>query len=160
MYIAFFLLIITSSTFEWKSVEKNGMSFSWEINGEYLECKVSSPGQGWLAIGFSEENKIMGSNLIMDAAEHGYFKMSDRYVVSFGQHVSMLSLGANEALMNRGVVEKTNGTTMSFEIKRKNTYKYHLILEEGKELYIWLAYSENDDFMHHSTMRTSLKIKL
>jgi len=160
MYILLFLLSIGTGTSEWKSVEKNGMLFAWKINGAYMECEVSSPGQGWLAIGFNEEDKIVGSNLIMGAAEYGHFKMNDRYVVAFGRHESVLSLGANEALMNRDVVEKTKGTTMSFKIKRKNTDKYHVILEEGKEIYIWLAYSENDNFAHHSAMRTSLKITL
>jgi len=153
-------MALMSGAENWQSTEKNGMKFTWKMEGDYMECIVESPGKGWIAIGFNERNTIVGSNLIMGAAEKGHFKMSDRYVVKFGQHESVLTLGVNEALLNREVIENKEGTIMKFKIKRKNIDQYHLNLEKGKSIYVWLAYSMEDDFDHHSIMRTSIQINL
>ena len=143
-----------------KYVEKNGMSFSWKIEGDYMHCEVRSPGKGWVAVGFNTKQEITKSNLIMGAAEHGHFKMSDRYVVSFGNHKSVLSLGGNEAILDRNVIENEKGSIMTFKIKVKSEDTYHYNLIQGEEIFLWMAYSREDDFEHHSAMRTSIKITL
>ncbi len=155
-----YLFIINPNPQTSNFIQKNGMQFSWEFQDEYLLCEISSPGKGWIAVGFNESNEIVGSNLIMGAAEKDHFKMSDRFVVGFGQHESVLSLGVNEALINRDVIENKNGTKMKFEIKRNSNDDYHLTFKKGSEIYVWMAYRREDDFDHHSTMRTSVKLKL
>ncbi len=155
-----YLFLINPNPQASSSIQKNGMQFSWEFQGEYMLCEISSPGKGWISVGFNEINEIVGSNLIIGAAEKDHFKMSDRYVVDFGQHESVLSLGVNEALINREVIENNDGTKMKFKIKRNSNDDYHLTLKKGSEIYVWMAYSREDDFLHHSTMRTSVKLKL
>lgn len=159
LHITLFLLLAHTVVLS-QQVNHKGMTFSWAFQGDHLQCTVSAPGRGWVAIGFNDQNSIQGSNLIMGAFEKGHFKMSDRYVVSHGNHRSVLSLKVSEAISERKVFETNQGTTMTFKIKCHPNDSLHKPLVKDQEYTIWLAYSREDDFGHHSAMRSSIKVKL
>lgn len=143
-----------------KSITVKGMNFTWHFDEDFLHGKVSAPTKGWVAIGFNKHIDLAGTNLIMAAAEKDFFKIEDRYIVAPANHKSILELGGSEGI-TKGFCRESNGLTeMYFSIHRSVNDKFHHELNEGEYIFILLAYSQEDDFTHHSTMRTSIQIKL
>jgi DOMON domain len=136
------------------------MTFQWRFSKDHLQCKATAPADGWVAIGFNIKNELSGTNLIMGAVEQDYVTIDDRFIVKPGDHQSIIDLGGSEALLQRSGKEENGITTISFSIPFSVNDKFHHNLYEGKEYYVLMAFSQEDDFQHHSTMRTTIKIKL
>jgi DOMON domain len=143
-----------------KSRTVNGMTFQWSFSKDNLHCKVIAPTKGWVAIGFNTVDELSGTNLIMGAVEQDFVMIDDRFIVKPGSHKSITELGGSEALTQRAGSESNNNTTISFSIPLSVNDKFHHDLQEGKEYYVLMAFSQEDDFQHHSIMRTTIKIKL
>lgn len=144
----------------WKQIEKNGMILRWRIENENLRVKVSAPSLGWVAVGFNTKPDLVGTNLIMGAVEEGFYRVDDRYIVTAGDHRAMQSLGVNDKILFRSGFETGNKTTIEFVIPRQAEDPYHIHLTAGSMYHLLLAYSMEDDFEHHSIMRTTIKINL
>jgi len=143
-----------------KTIEKNGMTVSWQFRGDQIEIEVFAPTQGWVAIGFNESDQLKGTNLIMGNVKANHTKVSDRYIVDFGDHRSIETLNGINHLSEIKGEESKKGTTLQFNVCRKAKDKYHFDLVKDNSINLLLAYSQADDFDHHSIMRTSIKIKL
>lgn len=149
-----------STVAPFKSIEVNGMTFLWMFNGGLLRCEASAPTTGWVAVGFNTQNELRGTNLIMGAIEQEFLNMDDQYIVKPGDHRSVIQLGGSEALTKRGGKEEDGITTISFSLPQLANDKFHHNLIQGVEYYVLLAFSQEDDFKHHSIMRTTIKLKL
>ena len=143
-----------------KKVEKNGMAFEWQIEGAILKCKVSAPGTGWVAIGFNPENELSGTNLIMGSVAGKDCTISDRFIVQPGLHQAISELGGREQLLDPKGVEVDGNTILEFSMPLNSSDVYHHTLKAGQGYHLLLAYSRDDDFQHHSIMRTSVFITL
>lgn len=143
-----------------KSTTVNGMTFQWAFDKDHLHCKATAPTKGWVAIGFNTQDELSGTNLIMGAVEQDFVTIDDRFIVGPGNHKSIAELGGSEALTLRAGDESSSSTTISFSIHQSVNDQFHHNLVEGKEYYVLLAFSQEDDFQHHSIMRTTIKIKL
>ena len=143
-----------------QKVERNGMLVSWEEKGEWLEVEVSAPTQGWLAIGFNTEDGLEGTNLIMVAVRGKEVQLSDRYILKAGDHRALSDLGVGERLEILSGEENASGSRISFRIPKLSQDNYHKSLLPGSSFYMLMAYSREDDFMHHSMMRTSVQITI
>jgi DOMON domain len=143
-----------------KSTTVNGMTFQWTFDKDNLRCKATAPTTGWVAIGFNTQDELSGTNLIMGAVEQDFVTIDDRFIVGPGNHKSIAELGGSEALTLRAGNELSNNTTISFSIPLSVNDKFHHDLHEGREYYVLMAFSREDDFQHHSMMRTTIKIKL
>lgn len=143
-----------------KKLESNGMLLSWEQKGSYWEFEMSAPSQGWMAIGFNEKEGLAGTNLIMGAIDKGKVKLSDRYIIRTGFHVDLAELQLVERLELIGGEEDEHGSRISFRIPINSQDYYHKNLQPASSFHLLLAYSQADDFSHHSMMRTSVKITL
>ncbi|MEQ9412316.1 MAG: DOMON domain-containing protein [Cyclobacteriaceae bacterium] len=144
----------------WKKVERNGMVFEWRIEGAHLRCKVMAPTTGWVAIGFNTHSQLSGTHLIMGAVEQEFYRIDDRYIVAPGNHRSMIQMGVEDQITLKSGREWQGKTVIEFVIPLQSKDKYHLQLNEGSEYHLLMAFSAEDDFDHHSMMRTSTKIKL
>ncbi|MEZ4887976.1 MAG: DOMON domain-containing protein [Chitinophagales bacterium] len=142
-----------------KQIEKNGMKICWQINGDKVDFEVFAPTKGWVAIGFNETSQLVGNNLIMGKVENG-ITVSDRYIVGFGDHQTVESMGGTNHLSNIEGKEDNSGTTIRFSINADSLDKYHYDLLKDKPFTLLIAYSQEDDFSHHSRMRTSIDIVL
>lgn len=143
-----------------KSISKNGMTVQWEILQDSLQVSVFAPTQGWVAIGFNERDELTGTHLIMGCVKAGAVLIEDRYIRKPGDHLAMQALGGVDVLTDRSGEATKKGTTLEFRLPLKVQDSFHCPLEAGKSYYLLLAYSESDDFDHHSRMRTSVKIQL
>lgn len=120
---------------------------------------MKSPQNGWVAIGINTEDNLIHSNLIMGSINHGKPILSDRHVISLGNHKSMEELFAHsqtELIFH----SEENGTLIQFSIPNNSIDNYHYNLIKGNTYYLVMAYSMEDDFSHHSIMRTTVKIIL
>ncbi len=145
---------------DFESVTVNGMTFHWRFDKDHLQCRATAPTKGWIAIGFNTKDELSDTNLIMGAVEQGYVTVEDRFIIKPGDHRSVIDLGGSEALMHRSGQEENGATTIAFSLPLSVNDKFHHNLYEGKEYYILMAFSQEDDFRHHSFMRTTIKIKL
>ncbi|MDW3646953.1 MAG: DOMON domain-containing protein [Bacteroidia bacterium] len=143
-----------------QKVEKNGMLVSWEEKGEYLEFEVSAPSQGWLAVGFNEEEGLAGTHLIMAAVRGKSVHLSDRFILKAGDHRALSELGVGEKLELISGEENASGSRVSFRIPKLSQDDYHKNLLPASSFHMLMAYSREDDFTHHSMMRTSVKITI
>jgi hypothetical protein len=143
-----------------KSVQVQGMRLQWSFEKETLKCIVTAPTIGWVAVGFNVKDELTGTHLIMGAMEEDFLHLDDRFIVRPGIHKSIAELGGSDSLMKRSGFEQDGNTILRFSIPLSVNDKYHHNLTEGKEYYVLLAYSQEDDFQHHSSMRTTIKIKL
>lgn len=143
-----------------QKIEKNGMLVSWEEKGEWLEIEMSAPSQGWLAIGFNEHEGLAGTHLIMAAIRGKELELSDRYILCAGDHRALSDLGIEERIELISGEENTSGSRVSFRIPIHTPDDYHKNLLPGTSFHLLMAYSREDDFRHHSMMRTSVQITI
>lgn len=143
-----------------KKIEKNGMKVCWQFNDDKVDFEVFAPTKGWVAIGFNEKSDLVGNNLIMGNVENGKITVSDRYIVGFGNHQVVESLGGVNHLSNIEGKENEKGTTIRFSVLKTAMDEYHYDLLREKVFHLLIAYSQEDDFSHHSRMRTSIEIVL
>ncbi|MFK7849256.1 MAG: DOMON domain-containing protein, partial [Rhodothermales bacterium] len=143
-----------------KMIEVKGMKFAWGFDEDKLTCKLSAPASGWLAVGFNTEKGLAGTNLVMAAVEKGRPEISDRYILGAGDHRDVVSLGGTPAATLLEGQETATHTSVHFEINLAASDQWHHVLEEGSTIHLLLAYSQEDDFQHHSVMREHLEITL
>lgn len=144
-----------------KSIHKNGMTVEWQfVDENMVQFRLSTPSFGWSAIGINTQDGLVGSNLIMASIKDDLTTISDRYVVALGNHQAMSELGAESKVVLIDAQESDSGTEIIFQLDTRGDDGYHYELQEGKPIYLTMAYSREDDFGHHSAMRTSTKIIL
>jgi len=143
-----------------KTVEKNGMTITWTHQGERIDFEVFAPTQGWVAVGFNTCDRLPGTNLIMGKVENGTVTISDRYIVAVGEHQPVEKIGGRTHLSNLDGKENGLGTTIRFSIAVEALDALHHNLLENSTFTLLIAYSQADDFAHHSRMRTSVQITI
>jgi len=141
-----------------KHVNKNGMDVSWKIEEEHLLISVSAPSTGWVAVGFNTTDDLAGTNLIMAAVVGSDVILSDRYILAPGKHNPVAELGGTPAAIVVSGSENPAGTAITFKLPLLAQDKLHFDLSPGRSFHLLMAYSREDDFMHHSVMRTSVEI--
>lgn len=157
LYLCFMLYLEESPK---KTVTKNGMKVSWRIKGARIYFEMDAPTYGWVAIGLHTKDQLVGNNLIMGAVVDGTLKLEDQYIQSIGAHPTVKQLGGKDLLRDGVGKETTKHTSIGFSLPLQPNDQYHLDLEENKTYYLLMAYSTEDDFQHHSRMRTTISITL
>ncbi|MEO1254885.1 MAG: DOMON domain-containing protein [Bacteroidota bacterium] len=143
-----------------KSLDAEGFHLEWDHENDQVNISLSAPSKGWVAIGFTEGNSIVDTNLIQGCVMNGKVMIQDQFVTGFGEHPPVEALAVPSRIFNLSGEEKHGTTTISFSIYSNTLDKLHYDLTEGKEINIWLAYSVSDDFDHHSRKRIMKKIRL
>lgn len=138
----------------------NRMAVRWEIQGDKISFELSSPEHGWVAIGFNDENGMAGTHLIMASVKDNKVVAKDFYVKSPGNYAAITDLGGKGIVYDAEGYEGFSGTQVKFTLPLNHEAIYYLPLQQGKEYHLLMAYSMEDDFDHHSIMRTSTTIKL
>ena len=86
--------------------------------------------------------------------------IEDQYVVIAGKHPSMEVIGGETAVFAAEGNEENGRTILSFHMPQTASDHYHYDLRPGQEIYLVCAYSQEDDFAHHSRMRKHIKVTL
>ncbi len=156
----FLLLLTTILSGTPKTLEAEEFLLRWEHEEDKVNFSLFAPTDGWVAIGFTENEDIVDSNLIMVRVEDHKAYGEDQYIVGFGKHPEVTSLGVPSRISDVSGHENSDGTTISFSITKQQMDSYHFDLSEGNEINVWLAWSVSDDFDHHSRKRILRRIEL
>lgn len=141
-------------------ISKNGMTVTWHLEGERLHLTMKAPTQGWIAVGFNTVDELTGTNLIMGCVTNGEVTLSDRHILSPGHHQSIEKLGGTSAVQLISGQETDNETQIRFSLPLQVNDPWHLELKPGNQYHLLLAFSQEDDFLHHSMMRCAVKFSL
>ncbi len=145
---------------EWSSIERNGMTFRWLIQEEYVSIEISAPQQGWVAIGFNTKSGLTDTHLLMGRMVKGQAEISDRYVLAPGKHQAITKLGGTKWSTRISGLEDRQRTLIRFSLPLNKADEWRHRLVPGKKYYVLMAFSRDDDFQHHSMMRTEVLIQL
>lgn len=138
------------------------MSVSWTYEDEAILFTVTSPDQGWVVLGFNDENNIVGATLHMggydEKTKEQYF--SERLTLSAGVHKAKTDIKLPTRVVDVEVLGSTDGTVMRFRLPFLPAVSGEYDLRPGNELWLILAYSVSDDLDHHSRFRKHIKVML
>ena len=119
---------------------------------EYGYFALTSPGLGWVAIGFSPFDFHLGANFLFFPIVDGEMVVSDQYGVSQFAHESDIILGGSSDIVEYNGVEESS-TVVEFRFRLNSGDIYDIALEEGGTYSIIVAYSEADDIqVKHTKM--------
>jgi hypothetical protein len=132
----------------------------YRIENDTIYIGLVSEGLGWIAIGFSNENpgtvRHKGSDIVIAS----YIKESnttiygDEYGSSSSSHVSDISLGGTNDILNIQASENSTSTIVEFSRKLSSTDSYDNNLFPGEATYIiWAYQKDNDDLKSYHSER-------
>ncbi|MBN1594311.1 hypothetical protein JW933_00145 [candidate division FCPU426 bacterium] len=138
-------------------IEKSGFTFKWKIVEADLECEVSAPTEGWVAVGFNPEKpKMDKSNLIIGFVKDGELSIADHHAKGW-RHVADKE---NNILKSSGE-EKDGQTSLAFTIPMANDANGEdAALAAGQKIHLLLAQGNGDNFKKQHKKKTMLEITL
>jgi hypothetical protein len=145
---------------ELKIIEKNGMVVNWYHKNQRVFFKISAPTDGWVTLGFNTANGTKGAYLIMGNIINGKVNVIEHYTSSPGNYKPISFYGSKPQVDHINGSEKDGHSEIYFSLPTTSHNIYQKDLSEGQSYHFILAYSREDDFQHHSMMRTSLLHKL
>ncbi len=145
---------------ELKVVKKNGMIVQWYYANNRIHLEMEAPTDGWVAIGFHEEASLTGAYLIMGAVVQGAVTVAEHYTHRLGSYQSIKSLDGTDWVEMPDGDETAQKTRIAFSLPLRSPDSYRKSLQPGQSYRLTLAYSQEDDFQHHSMMRISLPVTL
>ena len=143
-----------------KSVEVGGMDISWRYIDNYIEFKLSAPNDGWVALGFNQKNDIKDTHLLMFSINGDRQDFQELYVQEAGNPVQISKIFDKSTDIVYSCEEENKKTSVLFRIALNTYPEFSASLKEGTEIWLICAYSEEDDFEHHSMMRKHVKVVL
>ena len=157
--ISFILCLFYSAGLKAQHIDTGEMDFSYTIERDSILIEIKAPTKGWLAIGFNDENEIVGSDLKMIRIRNNRLEAEDQFVRGFQDHPADSYLGGFENIRLIGGTENAKGTALTLKIPFQSNDRFDFQHELGKSFWLILAYSVEDDFDHHSIMRKHFQIK-
>ena len=143
-----------------KKVLEDGMAVSWHFDDTNIHFEMSAPTSGWVTIGFNEASGIKYSYLLMGNVVNGKAYVVEHFSQSPGNYSPIENLGGTVQVWNISGQEEKGSTTIEFTLPIGRPTAYQKELLKGKKYHMIMAYSVDDDFQHHSIMRTSVEIQL
>jgi hypothetical protein len=142
------------------TIRKNGMEVNWVYRDDRVQFKIKAPKTGWVAIGFNESDQLENTYLIMGSVVGDLVTVKEHFVVMPGDYRSIETFGAPILVDAIDGIENREGTMVEFSLPIKAIDFYRKDLGPGKSYFLLMAYSQEDDFQHHSAMRTQTTIQL
>jgi hypothetical protein len=121
------------------------------LEQDVLVVEATSPGQGWVAVGFHDAPDLAGSRLMMAARQHGTWVVEE-HVPSPPMHPKR-TWGA---VATAGPCSRDEtGTSVTFRVPLNPKDPALATLRPGEPIWLVTAWSHDDDFGHHSAQRTA-----
>ncbi len=143
-----------------KSVTKNNMTVTWHYNLDRIYFKMTAPTNGWVTIGFNNTKSIAGNYLLMGRVVNNKVEVVEHHTISAGNYKPITTLGGEVMVKDVNGFEENTKTTILFSLPLNPNTTYQKNLNQDVKQTLLLAYSREDDFQHHSLMRTSINVKL
>ncbi len=145
---------------EKNNIEKNGVKVHWHFGNDRIYFEMTAPTYGWVTIGFNTKSAMDGAYLLMGNVINTKVNLVEHYTSSSGNYKAITQHGADPKVEDVEGAEHGNSTTIKFSLPIHASSKYQRDLSEGMEYVMTIAYSQEDDFQHHSRMRTSVNVTL
>ncbi|WP_420321850.1 DOMON domain-containing protein [Flagellimonas sp.] len=143
-----------------KEISKLGMNIKWHHGNQRIHFTLNAPTRGWLAIGFNESKELSGTYLLMGNVIGEETNVVEHYTQNPGNYSPISELGGFSQVKDIQGMENEFGSTISFSLPIKPTGKLKKQLKPGSNYSLLIAYSQEDDFQHHSIKRTAVPIVL
>lgn len=143
-----------------KQVSRYDMQVNWKFVKEKIRFEVSAPTKGWMAIGFNEEPHLKGTYLLMMIMRDGIPTVEEHYTFEHGDYRSFSSENISTSVLEKSGSEFFGRTRITFELPLVPKNQFARNLSEGTYYHMVMAFSRDDDFQHHSMMRTTVRITL
>jgi len=142
------------------TISKNGMTISWYHHKDRVYFEMEAPCPGWVAIGFNESAALPGTYLVMGNVVNGTATVTEHHTFKPGDYRALPAIGAGNRVEDVSGSQTDNKTIIHFSLPVDGEDKYRKNLSKDLEYSLLIAFSREDDFQHHSIMRTSTTIKL
>lgn len=142
------------------SITEKGMKVSWTHEKSFVRFELSAPTNGWVAIGFNEKTGLTDTYLIMARIRDGFAEVTEHRVFKPGHYVPVMELDGKPMIFDCAGIEADGKTIVSFSVPTGLGGEYQKDLSPNLDYYLTMAFSQSDDFQHHSIMRTQQKVKL
>ena len=136
------------------------MSVNWNHEGERVYFEMMAPTNGWITIGFNDSSGIENTYLLMGHVVNGVAEVVEHFTISAGNYKPITELGSEARVAHVSGEDRGIHTKINFSIPKKSFSIHQKGLVEGKMYYMLMAFSREDDFQHHSIMRTSVQVTL
>ena len=134
-----------------------GIELSWQNDSTYLYVGLTSPGTGWVAIGFDPEQQMKGANIIIGAVENGGVVTQDHSGTAPTGHRE----DSRSEIVQVAGTESAGMTTIEFSIPLQSDDPSDKALQPGQTVSIILAYNaSSDSFTTRHSKRTTTEITL
>jgi hypothetical protein len=143
-----------------QQIHRQGMTVKWHFDQERIFFEMQAPTNGWLAIGFNESEHITGTYLIMGRVVQGVAEIVEHKTLHPGDYRPVTQLGDPASVTVLHGDELAGSSIIRFSLPREAAGKQQKPLNPGDSYVLIMAFSREDDFQHHSTMRTSLLVIL
>jgi hypothetical protein len=151
----------TTTSDGYKMVETIEMTAQWKVVDDQLEIILTSPTDGWLAIGFDPSSVMQDADIYIGYIDdEGNVTVRDDYGTWFTSHEADTSLGGSNHATVLGGSESDEGSRIRFRIPLESGDQYDNPLEEGNEHVMMLAYGTNDDIGKRHKNRVSFTVEL
>lgn len=149
-------LLLSLQSYAQQEVNIGGMNFRYEIIHDSIYGFLSAPTRGWIMIGFNSKNSVEGADFKFFRMVNGTVEVSDRKNIGNRTYPSDVTLGGKNNVRVLKGAETVNRTSIyfvfPFQTKDVNDFQHRL----NESFWLILAYSQDDDFLHHSRMRKHL----
>ncbi|WP_339815687.1 DOMON domain-containing protein [uncultured Imperialibacter sp.] len=142
------------------TVRRKGMEVSWTHRNNRVHFEMKAPTIGWVAIGFNEGDQLKNTYLIMGRVANNLATVKEHFVVEPGDYRPIETFGAPVLVDAIEGMENEEGTVIRFSLPVEAIDAYCKNLEPGTHYTLLMAFSLEDDFQHHSVMRTQTTIQL
>jgi len=152
---------MTLSNSKTKTITEQGMTVSWQFSDDCIHFTLEAPTLGWVAIGFNESPDLSDTYLIMGRVNDQAVSVWEHYVYRPGDYTPFSVIGEDTQIFEANGEEKNGKTRIRFKLPlSSSSSRYRKPIAPGSQYHLLMAYSREDDFQHHSMMRTTVHITL
>lgn len=147
----------------WRSINRNGFEFSWQVDGAYLQVELTAPTTGWVLVGFQGTFQYHDANIIVGYVSGGQVQVRDDFGIDNDTHESDSSLqGGQQNATDTSGSEEAGSTTIGFTIPLDSGDTWDNVLADGETVVLVLARGDDgaDDFTSPWEYITSATISL
>ncbi len=141
------------------SLQIDGTTFRAWHRKDRMFAEFIAPTQGWIAVGFNNEDRLQGTRFVIGAWGNGVFR-AEEHIALVPHHSRVQDLGLASAVKDVVGSEVQNGTKMKFSLPHHFGDSENPRLAPDTDTNLMLAWSQQKDFDHHSFWRRHLTIRL
>lgn len=139
-----------------KSAEAEGLTFQWKIQEDHMDCVLTGKTKGWVAVGFNNQPRMNGANIVIGYIENNQVAIRDSYAQ--GHHHEKDKI---QNLTKVSGEELGGETILKFTLPLANDKEgQDLLLTPGQPYFLLLAMGNENNFKMYHAKRKALKITL